>query len=1008
MSEEILKALMQLFAIISKQDDGVSESHRDFVQKFLLSQVNPDIADEYLALFEKHLEGKKSKNPEKKKKLTSVTDSVRTLAICKKINKTLTIKQKVVVLIRLYEMLNHQKQFTPQRIQIISTVSEVFNIDKNEAKLIENFILNEEPYSLESPDIMVIDNQPIVTLDYVNGIHHMQSQGLEGCVTIMRVKSVELYFLKYLGSTDIYMDGLNIDTSKIYLFTTGSTIRLPQGPLYFSNVISRFRKDENSLDLTFKADTISHWFGESNQALHDVSLAEEAGSLVAIMGASGAGKTTLLNILSGIDTPTQGKVTINGIDLHNEREKLEGVIGYIPQDDLLIEELTVFQNLYLNAKLCFKDLSHAELTKKVSSLLFMLGLNEAKHNKVGSVMNKNISGGQRKRLNIALELIREPSVLFVDEPTSGLSSRDSENVMDLLKEISLKGKIIFVVIHQPSSDIFKLFDRLFLLDTGGYPIYYGNPVEASIYFKKATNRINSESGECTLCGNVNPEMIFNIVEERAVDDFGQYLDERKIYPKQWNNRFKEKIPEREVKETNEIPPQTFDSPNKINQWLVFLKRDVLAKISNKQYLLINLLEAPVLAFILAFIVRYSDNAGGYMFSENENIPAYIFMSIIVMMFIGLTLSAEEIFKDLKILKREQFLNLSRFSYLTSKVAILMGISLIQSFLFVLVGNSVIGLEGMFWQYWFMLFSVALFSNLLGLNISSSFNSVVTIYIIIPLLIIPQMILGGAMFSFDKINRTLGGGYDVPVIAQVMTSKWAYEGLMVNQYVNNKFKKQFYEIDKKISKYDFITAYWIPEIERIFSEVQYNELQGKNVQQETLLLNEVNKMIDILNIEIEEATFISHVDPALFEIQEVSSEKLNHYSRYKDKLISEFVSTREGEEKFFHIKNKYTNKSLTDIVRKSLVSDKVVIEDDEIIQVIDPVYRAEDSNNSLFKAAPFFIAQKSIFGTNISTYWFNVLIIMFFSVMLFVTLYFDVLKRLLNINLSKIKHLFPFK
>ena len=110
----------------------------------------------------------------------------------------------------------------------------------------------------------------------------------------------------------------------------------------------------------------------------------------------------------------------------------------------------------------------------VNRTLEALGLTEAKDLKVGNPLQKTISGGQRKRLNIGLELLREPSVLFVDEPTSGLSSRDSENIMDLLKELSLRGKMVFVVIHQPSSDIFKMFDSLLILDKGGHQIYYGN------------------------------------------------------------------------------------------------------------------------------------------------------------------------------------------------------------------------------------------------------------------------------------------------------------------------------------------------------------------------------------------------------------------------------------------------------------------------------------------------------------------------------------------------------
>src|SRR5690606_30368262 len=112
-----------------------------------------------------------------------------------------------------------------------------------------------------------------------------------------------------------------------------------------------------------------------------------------------------------------------------------------------------------------------------------LGLADKKDLKVGSPLNKVISGGQRKRLNIALELVREPSVLFLDEPTSGLSSKDSENIIDLLRELTLKGKLIFTVIHQPSSDIFKMFDKVAILDQGGYLVYFGNPVESVIHFK---------------------------------------------------------------------------------------------------------------------------------------------------------------------------------------------------------------------------------------------------------------------------------------------------------------------------------------------------------------------------------------------------------------------------------------------------------------------------------------------------------------------------------------------
>ncbi len=190
-------------------------------------------------------------------------------------------------------------------------------------------------------------------------------------------------------------------------------------------------------------------------------------------------------------------------------------------------------------------------------------------------------------------------------------------------------------------------------------------------------------------------------------------------------------------------------------------------------MVINLLEAPLLAFILAFIVRYynSDDTilSGYVFSKNPNLPAYLFMSIIVALFMGLTVSAEEIIRDRKILKREAFLHLSRSSYIFSKISILVFLSAIQTLTFVLVGNYILEIKGMFLHHWFIFFTTACFANLLGLNISSGFDSAVTIYILIPLLLIPHLILSGVVVKFDKLNPVVGNTETVPVAGDLMAS-----------------------------------------------------------------------------------------------------------------------------------------------------------------------------------------------------------------------------------------------
>jgi len=457
MSEEILNALIQLLAIIAKQDEGVHIKELEYVESFLTQQLGHEAVQIYLTEFKKNAEiGEFASLEKKKKKLTPVQESVRTLALCRKINKTLNQSQKTVVLVRLFEMVNTSRQFTEQRIAIIDTVAEVFNISKEEHSNISNFVIETEFEKIDKNSILIIDDDDVLCETCLS----IKTEKIEGQVIILRIHSSELYFLRYTGTEPIQLNGLPISNKRIYLYATGSTLKLPKGkPIYYSDVVAKFLADNNITKLSFDVKDVHYKFPTGDIGLRRINLSETQGKLIGILGASGSGKTTFLNILSGIYTPTSGTVKINGFDLHKEKEHLEGTIGLIPQDDLLIEELSVFQNLYYNAKLCFRDKTNEEIIALANKTLQNLGLDRISHLKVGNVFNKLISGGQRKRLNIALELIREPQILFVDEPTSGLSSRDSENVMDLLRELALKGKLIFVVIHQPSSDIYKMFDK---------------------------------------------------------------------------------------------------------------------------------------------------------------------------------------------------------------------------------------------------------------------------------------------------------------------------------------------------------------------------------------------------------------------------------------------------------------------------------------------------------------------------------------------------------------------
>jgi len=582
MSEQILKALMQLFAIIA-HPSSIASDRRSFVEYFLKRQLNQETVKTYIEVFDYYYELHQEKLSEKslRKKRTS-SSSVKVLKICTQINEELTQRQKIVVLVQLLEFVKSGGEITEQEMAFVTTVADSFHVPEEEYKHIEDLAFFGFEKMPITKKLLVIDN--IIDNQYDQSLH-LTKQALEGQIRILEVDSSNMYLIKYIGESELYLNGQLLEKEKIYVLTNGSSVRNPKiKPIYYGDIVSQFNIDRIKSKIIFDARDIEFHFKSGKIGLHKLNFTEESGKLVGIMGASGAGKSTLLNVLNGTYPPSVGEILINGINIHTEKDKIEGLIGHVSQDDLLIEELTVYQNLYYNAKLCFDNYTEKEIEKAVNDVLENLGLYEIRDIEVGSPLNKKISGGQRKRLNIALELIREPGVLFLDEPTSGLSSRDSENILDLLKELTLKGKLVFVVIHQPSSGIFKMFDKLLILDNGGFLIYDGDPIDSIIYFKSTIQHANWSESECHCCGNVNPEQIFNIIETKVLDEYGNFTSDRKISPIEWKDNFEKQLSEepneaiisKKTQSDVKLPEISFKVPNGLKQLSVFIKRFKIA------------------------------------------------------------------------------------------------------------------------------------------------------------------------------------------------------------------------------------------------------------------------------------------------------------------------------------------------------------------------------------------------------------------------------------------------
>src|SRR5437588_458903 len=430
----------------------------------------------------------------------------------------------------------------------------------------------------------------------------------------------------------------------------------------------------------------------------------------------------------------------------------------MPQQDAFDEHLTIGENLLFAAAIRAPHLSRRDRSRRLEAKLIELGLGERRDAVVGSPERKLLSGGERKRLNIGLDMFGMSDVYLFDEPTSGLSSKDSEHVMEIIRGLS-HNKIVIVTIHQPSSKLFQMFHKAILLDKGGRLVFFGTPSDMLRYFAEAEHQhqFGAELGACPSCGTTRPEFIFDVLETPLRDLSG---------------------------------------------------------------VIISVGVAPVLALLIATILRYSDS-GKYDFASAYHIPTYLFLSLIVAMFLGLTNSADDIIRDRVVLQRERNLNVRLPYYVISKTLTLGVFALIQCVLFVLIGNYVLQIRGMFWIYLAIIFMTAMGGVSLGLVVSSLVADPKTAANIVPLVLIPQIIMGGALIKYEDMNRNrahveaftqwfsehpsteqgkkLSSRLQVPFVCQFIAMRWSYEEMVVAQAKLNPLTRRQERVNREMQR-----------------------------------------------------------------------------------------------------------------------------------------------------------------------------------------------------------------
>ena len=623
----------------------------------------------------------------------------------------------------------------------------------------------------------------------------------------------------------------------------GALISLGEGQYLRCRFSDRIIEEERNIIRELELTDVTHRFGRHSPAVEGISLTVRRGEMICVMGPSGSGKSSLLRILAGHLKPNEGSVQMNGVPLYENLAALCPFISYIPHEDAFDPLLTVEENLTAAAAIRSPHLQASDVARRVSTKLVELGLQARRSRLAGTPEQKHLSSGERKRLNVGMDMITPADVFLFDEPTSGLSSKDSEHILEIIRGLA-HNKIVFVSIHQPSARLFALFHKAILLDNGGKLVYFGTPSGMQDYFREAWEdqlARPDDDGTAPRPDFNQPEFIFDVLETPLRDLSGDILYEedarghsapaRRFAPDFWQDRFQAHLvfsdahaataalqaADSSVQPRPVLPP-SIDRTGTRNEGTrlgVMIRRAFLSKFRNRGNLITTLLEAPLLAVLIATVLRYSED-GNYTFASAFHIPTYLFLSLVVAMFLGLTNSADEIIRDRILLQRERNYNKNVTGYLLGKVLSLGAFALVQCVIYILIGNAVLEIHEMFLPQLMWMFATSLCGVTIGLAISSLVRDAKTALNLIPLILIPQIILGGALIKYEEMNKNLDLAYSirrwistdpessekpsnlkVPLICELMPLRWTYESLVLTQANHNPLAEAQTELNQRI-------------------------------------------------------------------------------------------------------------------------------------------------------------------------------------------------------------------
>jgi ABC transport system ATP-binding/permease protein len=417
--------------------------------------------------------------------------------------------------------------------------------------------------------------------------------------------------------------------------------------------------EQDTLQPSFEAAGLAVELPGGRLILDEVDFHLEPSSLLAVVGPSGCGKTTLLNALTGFRPADSGTVFYGGRSLYEAYEDLRFRIGYVPQENILHDQLTVKQALRFAADLRFSpDVDRATRDQRIAQVIEEMDLAER-----ADVRISNLSGGQRKRVNVALELLTQPSLLFLDEPTSGLDPGNEREMMELLRSLAADGRVVIVVTH--SSQSLDLCDRVLFMAPGGKVAYFGPPKEALSYFEKGL----PEGGYAAA---------FTALEEAEDVDWKERFRASPLYA-QYIRRTASGTEQREREARQPLPPPP--QLSFLRQLRILARRQLALILAEPRALLVLALQAPLLG--LLYYTVFGPNS--LSTKHGDNATLIVWLLAVGATWLGVANSITEVVKERAVYRRERSVGLSIGPYLGSKVLFYGVLAAAQACVLVAVG-----------------------------------------------------------------------------------------------------------------------------------------------------------------------------------------------------------------------------------------------------------------------------------------------------------------------------------